>query len=229
MSSRRCIFSVPIACVSMALLEGCTIVYCVNEADNSSADHYVIPGEVGQLRYYEGEEILVITDSLRIIQGKIAGVEMMDSSAYEMRWQRWVEQSGMDLRPGDSIYVKTSPLLPNVSGRFRGISEGGIHVGRWGVDEVVDSGSVRELRADRGVWSGKDLEMIMADHPPPALMCLSIVAKDGGNVAIPVDEVRRGEYERSFDAWPLLFMVPVDIAFIVGVVSGLQKYRHFSL
>jgi hypothetical protein len=210
---------------AIVVLEGCSVLYSVVEGISSSADHDVVPGRTLSLAYCEVTDIQLVTDS-STISGTLVGVETLDSSTYCMKWDEWAKEAGVDLRLGDSVdAIRHELLLGDVSGRLRGISEGILHLQSAGEPRSIAVSAIRELKTERGTWSGRAFQKIVSGRPPPAMMCLSVLTYRMDKVVIPVDEIRGGEYQRSFDGWGLLVTVPIDIAVIVAVVSSPPSFR----
>lgn len=219
MHLRRRLWLCSALCLAIAVLEGCSVVYSVVEGISSSADHDVVPGRIGSLAYREVTDIQLITDSLTI-SGTLVGMETLDSSTYCMKWNKWAEDAGVDLRLGDSVEaIRHELFLGDVSGRLRGITEGTLQLQSGGEPRSIAVSTVRELRSERGAWSGKEFQKIVSFRPPPAMMCLSVLTYHLNRVVIPVDEIRGGKYQRSFNGWGLLITVPIDVAVIVAVAQ----------
>lgn len=219
MVSNRILLFRLLLCGVPSITSGCTPLYLVLEGVSSGASHEIHPGRIRDVPVQRVTEVRVVTDS-QTVEGKLGSVGESDSIWYAERWLSWAAPLGIEFCPGDSVTVKRRDLLRHpVSGRFKGISEGVLHLLKDGEDLAILVHSVQTLENGDTVWSGKELEHIVLETPPPALTCLFVVVGDGRTVQIPVDAIRAGEYRRSFDPSGLLIMVPLDIAWILALAE----------
>ena len=200
--------------LALALTCGCTPTYLITEPIDAQMIHTVGPQAFSRQFPPGVTFVQVFTESLST-KGDSIWFTGVDSSLYEARWGAWVERSGLQLRPGDSVEVEVSGLFRDpLAGRFRGISEGDIYLGDAGEGKALYTKGIRFLRSGEREWTGEDIWDVIQRTHPPAMLNVNIRTESGDTVSVPLDAVRYGEYRRRFNWEGLWGALLVDAAFL---------------